>query len=149
MREEIAARLKKARESQFRTATEAADSLSLKYQTYAAHENANRAFDAESAVLYSRRFKVSLDWLLTGHGKGPGEAFQEPPITTDAEVLRLLSRIEGLSETDITLAFGVIRNSLDARRAARAPSASHGQLQDASPRRELEPLERPLRRSSV
>lgn len=69
MKELIAKRLKQARKAAgFKRAVEAAESLGLAYQTYAGHENGSRAFDNEAAAQYSRRFKVSLDWLLTGRG---------------------------------------------------------------------------------
>lgn len=71
MTEEIHDRLKSARLSAgFRSVREAAASLGVPYQTYAAHENGNRAFDNQAAAQYSRRFKVSMDWLLAGRGEG-------------------------------------------------------------------------------
>lgn len=69
----MAKRLKLARECHFRHATDAAAALGIGYPTYACHENASRAFDAESAVLYAKRYKVSLDWLLQNKGPGPGQ----------------------------------------------------------------------------
>src|SRR5690606_20114113 len=70
----IGERLKQARlHARFNTATDAAASLGVKYQTYAAHENGNRGV-ARACEKYARRFKVSLDWLLRGKGPGPGEA---------------------------------------------------------------------------
>lgn len=74
MMDEIAKRLQAAREAAgFKNAAEAARSLGVKYPTYAGHENGARGFDNDTAAQYARRFKVSLDWLLTGRGKGPGE----------------------------------------------------------------------------
>lgn len=65
-------RLKAARKnSGYLSATDAAESLGLPYATYAAHENGSRAFDIEAAPRYARKFKVTVDWLLTGHGNGP------------------------------------------------------------------------------
>lgn len=140
MKEEIAARLREARNAAIgSSATSAAEQLGMSYQTYVAHENGNRSFDAEAAVKYARRYKVSLDWLLTGHGKGPGGAQVEPSIKDDTEILSMLARIEGLSENDIDLAYGVIRNARAARRAEPEPSASRDQRQPANRRREEEP----------
>jgi DNA-binding XRE family transcriptional regulator len=68
MSDEIARRLRQARKEKFATVREAAESLGVPYQTYAAHENGNRAFDNETAAKYARRYHVSLDWLLTGRG---------------------------------------------------------------------------------
>lgn len=70
MSEAIANRLRDARiKAGFKSVVEAAKRLGVPYQTYAAHENGNRAFDNESAAVYARRYKVSLDWLLTGRGE--------------------------------------------------------------------------------
>lgn len=73
----IGERLKQARiHARYATATEAAEALGVKYQTYAAHENGNRGV-ARACERYARRYKVSLDWLLRGRGPGPGEAEPE------------------------------------------------------------------------
>lgn len=62
-------RLKKARkDAGFRTATDAAKALGIPYPTYAAHENGSRQYEADEAVVYARRFKVPIEWLLTGRG---------------------------------------------------------------------------------
>lgn len=50
----------------------------------------------------------------------------------EAQILAMLARIDGLSDTDITLAFGVISNSLKATRAGSEPSGSRDQPQPAS-----------------
>lgn len=72
MAEEIHDRLKASRlAAGFRSVREAATSLGIPYQTYASHENGNRAFDNQAAAQYARRFKVSIDWLLTGRGEAP------------------------------------------------------------------------------
>lgn len=69
MKEKIAARLKAARkDAKYASVGEAAAALGIRYPTYAAHENGSRAFDNAAAALYARRFRVSLDWLLTGKG---------------------------------------------------------------------------------
>lgn len=74
MKEEVASRLRKARENAgFATVAEAARSLGVNYQTYAGHENGNSGFKSPAAQLYSRKFKVSLDWLLTGRGEMRGQ----------------------------------------------------------------------------
>ncbi|WP_083246737.1 helix-turn-helix transcriptional regulator [Mesorhizobium sp. SEMIA 3007] len=140
-REEIARRLTQARTATEMDRKQAAASLGVPYQTYAAHENGNREFDIPTAIQYGRRFKVSLDWLLTGQGRGPGGAAVEAPIKGDVEVLAFLRRIEGLSENDINLAYGVIRNAMDlsATRAESEPSASRDPQPLASRRRESEP----------
>jgi DNA-binding XRE family transcriptional regulator len=70
--EEMSERLREARKAAgFETPGEAAASLGIPYSTYAAHENSTTGFKIESAIKYCRKFKVSLDWLATGKGKGP------------------------------------------------------------------------------
>lgn len=69
---EMNERLSEARAAAgFDTPGEAAASLGIPYSTYAAHENGTTGFKFDSAVQYSRKFKVSLDWLVTGKGRGP------------------------------------------------------------------------------
>lgn len=55
----------------FDTVSDAVAALGVKYSTYAAHENGTDGFKFEAAIQYARKFKVSLDWLLTGKGRGP------------------------------------------------------------------------------
>jgi DNA-binding XRE family transcriptional regulator len=57
----------------YATVREAATSLGVPYPTYAAHENGTDGFKLDSAVKYARKFKVSLDWLVTGKGRGPSQ----------------------------------------------------------------------------
>ena len=69
---EIGERLRQARKAAgFASATAAALALGMKYPTYAGHENGNRGLRA-NLEQYSRRFQVSMAWLLTGRGDGPG-----------------------------------------------------------------------------
>lgn len=71
-----AGRLKQARRAAgFETLADAARYLGVKYPTYAGHENPNSpgTFQTEAAELYARKFKVSLDWLLTGRGEMRGQ----------------------------------------------------------------------------
>lgn len=139
MKEEIAARIKEARiAAKFKTAGDAAASLGVKYPTYAGHENASRAVDVEDAVLYARRFRVSLDWLLTGVGRGPGGGQVEAKITDETQILAMLARIEGLSDTDIDVAFGVIKLALS-RQAGSGQAEPSGQPEPASRHREAAP----------
>jgi hypothetical protein len=71
---ERARRLREARKkAPFPSASAAAASMGIKYATYVAHENGSRAFDNDAAQLYSRKFKVRLEWLLTGRGERDAE----------------------------------------------------------------------------
>lgn len=65
--ESIADRLRMAREAAgFKTAKAAAESIGVPYVTYSSHETGGRGVPRERALQYARRFKVSVDWLLTG-----------------------------------------------------------------------------------
>lgn len=67
---EVYERLAIARErAGFVTAADAARALGVKEQTYYSHENGNSGLRAVVAERYARKFKVSLDWLLTGQGE--------------------------------------------------------------------------------
>lgn len=62
-------RLKEAREKAgYRTAADAAKALNVKRPTYYSHENGSIGIRRQVAVNYARKFKVSLEWLLTGRG---------------------------------------------------------------------------------
>ena len=66
---EIKDRLQWARESAgFENASDAARAMGVPVPTYAAHENGSRGLRRDAAAKYAQRFKVSLDWLLTGRG---------------------------------------------------------------------------------
>ena len=61
-------RLKDARiAAGYLEASEAARALGIPEPTYLAHENGSRGFRAK-ADTYARKYKVSLEWLLTGRG---------------------------------------------------------------------------------
>lgn len=61
-------RLKWAREqADYEDATAAAESLGIPAATYLGHENGSRGFKSR-AEAYARKFRVSLEWLLTGRG---------------------------------------------------------------------------------
>lgn len=55
----------------FHTAQAAADSMGIKYPTYAGHENGASGIRASSLARYAKKYGVSTDWLLTGSGLGP------------------------------------------------------------------------------
>ncbi|RCL01834.1 MAG: putative transcriptional regulator [Candidatus Tokpelaia sp. JSC189] len=65
----ISSRLKFSRKNAgFSSVRDAAEALDVKYPTYAGHENGTRGMSRNALELYARRFKISLDWLLTGKG---------------------------------------------------------------------------------
>lgn len=90
----------------FDTAVSAAEALGVDYPTYAGHENGNRGFK-NRAEDYARRFKVNLEWLLTGRGQAkkgvPRTAQAVGYIGAGAEVLPIDDHAmgAGLEEVDI------------------------------------------------
>jgi len=71
-----AKRLAQARKAAgFETIADAVRYLGVKYPTYAGHENPNSpgSFQTDAAELYSRKYRVGLDWLLTGRGDMRGQ----------------------------------------------------------------------------
>ncbi len=90
-----AGRLRQARKAAgFETLAEAARYLGVKYPTYAGHENPNSpgTFQTDAAELYARKFKVSLDWLLTGRGDMRGQGVV--PMETEVAGLPVLGSIQ-------------------------------------------------------
>lgn len=65
-------------------------------------------------------------------GRDPRAPQDQGLIKTEPEILAMLARIEGLTDSDITVAFAVIKNALDVKRAAQEPSDSRDQPQPAS-----------------
>lgn len=65
-------RLKMARSRLFKSARAAAAALNVPVSTYGAHERAEspggRDYGPDEAKRYARRFGVTTEWLLTGHG---------------------------------------------------------------------------------
>lgn len=65
-------RLRKARiDAGFDTQAAAAAFLGVSVDTYRQHENDTRnlgGIPRKAAMIYARKFKVSLDWLMTGRG---------------------------------------------------------------------------------
>jgi SOS-response transcriptional repressor LexA len=67
---EVHERLIQARLSAgYDSAAAAARALGVKEQTYYSHENGNSGLRPKVAEKYARKFKVSLEWLLTGRGE--------------------------------------------------------------------------------
>lgn len=59
---------------------DAARAMEISRFTYAQHENGTRGFKHASAIRYAKKFRVSLDWLLTGRGD-PKRNHQKVAIT--------------------------------------------------------------------
>jgi SOS-response transcriptional repressor LexA len=75
-------RLKKARrDAGYRTARDAAAALAVGYSTYAGHENGSRQFEIDAAIVYARKFKVPVEYLLTGK-INPVPSVEKTPLAT-------------------------------------------------------------------
>lgn len=71
MAEEPGKRLTRIRiQRGYESASDAAKAIGVNYSTYAQHENGIREISKAAGLRYSRFFRVSLDWLLTGRGNG-------------------------------------------------------------------------------
>lgn len=67
---DIHQRLKEARiAAGFPSAAAAAHSMGISYQTYAGHENGKAGVRTAQAERYARKFRVSLDWLVSNRGE--------------------------------------------------------------------------------
>jgi len=70
----LAQRLRAAREQAgFSGPHEAARALGASPFTYTQHENGIRGFRNDTAIRYAKKFRVSLEWLLTGKGHAAGK----------------------------------------------------------------------------
>lgn len=91
MSEDIHTRLKQLRiERGFSSARQASDWLGVSYTTYAGHENGQAGIPLKRAQQYARRFKISLEWLLTGKG----EPSHSRLIHQDADFVPLAGDVE-------------------------------------------------------
>lgn len=90
---EVSERLTKARiKAKYETAIDAANALGVRPSTYYSHENGSIGLRASVAEKYARKFKVSLDWLLTGRGSTEGDG--AVPYEIDVAGLPLLGSIQ-------------------------------------------------------
>lgn len=65
------------------------------------HENGRSLPDAPTLAFYARTYKVSVDWILTGKGRGPGDVKDET-----AEAIRLL---DDMPEPERQRALNILR----------------------------------------
>ncbi|MDB6035975.1 MAG: putative prophage repressor [Verrucomicrobiales bacterium] len=90
---EISERLTTARKrAGYEKAIDAANALGMRPSTYYSHENGSIGLRAQVAETYAKKFKVSLEWLLTGKG----DAQMDGAVPYDIEVagLPLLGSIQ-------------------------------------------------------
>lgn len=63
--------------------------------TYYGHENGSVGFRTKSAILYARKFKVSLEWLETGRGEnGSAQPLHNPNTETDIQTRPLVGTVQ-------------------------------------------------------
>jgi hypothetical protein len=74
--QDMADRLRLARERLFDTAAEAAAAMKIPIGTYSTHENGACGF-RRPAPRYAKFFRVRLEWLLTGHGEMDSDRLAE------------------------------------------------------------------------
>ncbi len=118
-RQERAARLREARvKAGFKTQAEAIRSCGWPSAAYKQHENGRNGFNVAQARQYARRYKVSTNWLMTGHDgiEQVETAYAVAPVVGEVAAGRWLSvdyhdeakwdpvpfipgRYEGLSQT--------------------------------------------------
>lgn len=55
----------------FKNANDASDAFGWNKHTYTSHENGNRNFKLDSAIVYADAFGVDYNWLLSGRGDAP------------------------------------------------------------------------------
>jgi phage repressor protein C with HTH and peptisase S24 domain len=110
-------RLRDARKNAgYSSAAKAAAALGVKTSTYAAHENGQNEFDAETAKHYGRRFKVAAAWLLTGEdddlqrvpvgSEFTPESDADEHATIGSETGRQGIPTHGIAEVDVTAGLG-------------------------------------------
>lgn len=132
-------RLREARKLHFGTVKEAAEALGISYPTYAGHENGADGFGYDSAIAYARKFKITLDWLIAGKGKGLSKETDLIPIAKgEDEIRNLISHIEGINDEQIEILTSVALSYLPAS-ARHGQTQGHGQSSSASRRHEEQP----------
>lgn len=87
-------RLIEARErAGYSSAAEAARALGVKLPTYYSHEGGTSGLRSNVAAKYARKFRVSLEWLLTGRGE-MSTGNSAVPVDVELEGLPLLGNIQ-------------------------------------------------------
>jgi transcriptional regulator with XRE-family HTH domain len=115
----------------------AADFISVSRGLLSKIENAQSPYLQQHVEGLARLYESTPAELI---GRDPTQpARPSSPITSDAEILAFLARIEGLREPDINVAFAVINNAMTVNRAGSAPFGSRDQSRLANPRHEPEP----------
>lgn len=88
---ELHERLQAARKAAgYETAVDAANSLGVKYPTYAGHENGSSGFRAKTASVYARKFGVSFEWLI----RGTGNMFKKEDSPLLQETIEMLRAVD-------------------------------------------------------
>lgn len=96
-------------------------------------ESGKNGFTDKSLAALSAALGCTPAELLT-----PADHEQPEKIRTEPEILAMLARIDGLSDTDITVAFGVIRMALS-KQGGSEREGSRDRFEPASRRHATEP----------
>lgn len=93
---DLSERLRQARiAAGYASAADAARAVGVPEPSYTAHENGSRGFKYDRAKLYSRRFGVSLEWLLSGRGDTQSaQPLHEPHTETDIQMRPLVGTVQ-------------------------------------------------------
>lgn len=95
---EIHERLAAARKAAgYESAADAARALGASYPTYAGHENGSSGFKHKTAVVYARKFRISLEWLLTGRGT-MSKSGEDADL---AEIIQLAREVDHACRADV------------------------------------------------
>lgn len=87
-------RLREARKNAgYKSAADAARAMGVPEQTYYSHENGGSGLRPAVATKYAKKFRVSLEWLLTGRGE-MSTANGAIPYDVELEGLPLLGNIQ-------------------------------------------------------
>lgn len=129
----LAERLRKARTAKNLSQSELARLIGVKPQAIQAIEAGN-VQKPRNIVAIAKAVGMEPGELLTGDKRSG-----LPPIRDDEQILAMLARIEGLTETDIRFAFDVIKHALELRRAVSSQTATDDPPRPATPRRVSQP----------
>ena len=139
-KQERAKRLKEARETAGISGPKgvvAASDGQINENVYKGHESGRNGFTVSDGRIYADLFNVSLEWLYLGIGSSvPREKLPENA-SGEAEVKKLLRRIDRLPEAALEPLWGLINFYLPKDDAQSEHSPAHGQ--PAHPNRRREP----------
>lgn len=104
-------RLRAARErAGYKTVTAGAERVATNYSTYAGHENGNRGFSRDEAVVYGKAFHVRPEWLMFGDlGVEPIATTDDPQPPLAPIVKAIEDYLDGLTEAEQRTIAGLVK----------------------------------------